>query len=453
MACCGLTILWGQQFPLRVQDLSMGEAMASPGGYGAYGSVSAIKPAELKRLPTCKSKNPLFSSITRQAAGPARAEAGMLFLLDESGGTGRGYDRLIVDLNGNRDLTDDPVWERSPETVAQGGGPFERPRFGPVMMPESRRVGGWRPQFYVEAYLYNLEVLKQGDGEMLRFVGQMRLRAGNRLVADVEVGGIKQRVGVMDTDVSFGMGNSASAVEVSRSPGRTGWYLMPADYLLRDWDGSGEFADTVEREEAEPFSSLVHFAGRPYDLKLADDLSWIRFDAVSAATGELEVGRDVRRIMLGRQVADGWEALSPAVVDGRLTLPTGEYRIATLLLESSDAKRIRLMSSDVPLKAIEVAGGKMAKVEVGMPFRLELTAHTRSAQPGEVPGVLGAIRGMFGGARGAEEMILQLGVNVLGRGGEVYSGFSAVSGGHLAPPRFEILADGKVVGSGDFEYG
>jgi hypothetical protein len=36
---------------------------------------------------------------------------GVAFRLDEPQGKGKGYDRLILDLNRNGDLTDDPVWK------------------------------------------------------------------------------------------------------------------------------------------------------------------------------------------------------------------------------------------------------------------------------------------------------------------------------------------------------
>jgi hypothetical protein len=213
------------------------------------------------------------------------------------------------------------------------------------------------------------------------------------------------------------------------------------------------FQDRPGRRAAEPLASFTHFDGKPFSVTLAEDLKWIRLEPYAGATGRLDFGGDVAWLTLGRQLAGGsWEAIAPALDQGRTILPTGTYRVSNLVLESSDARKIRLTSSDVPLKPLEVAAEKTLQVEVGTPIRLEVTSTRRAPRPGETGGVMGAIRGMLGG-RGAEETILEIGVSVFGRAEEAYSGFSAGDGSRLPPPRFEIMAEGKPVASGDFEYG
>ena len=49
--------------------------------------------------------------MARLRPGPGQ----LLFRLDESKGNGQGYDRLIVDVNRNGDLTDDPVVSTVPQ--------------------------------------------------------------------------------------------------------------------------------------------------------------------------------------------------------------------------------------------------------------------------------------------------------------------------------------------------
>jgi hypothetical protein len=56
-----------------------------------------------------------------------------LFRLDESKGTGRGYDRLCIDMNFNNDLSDDPVIR-----VAAG----MDNSFGPFPYPGPTKVNG-----------------------------------------------------------------------------------------------------------------------------------------------------------------------------------------------------------------------------------------------------------------------------------------------------------------------
>jgi len=453
----GMTVVTAStaEFPLRVQELSLSEAMSLAGGYGAYGSLSAVKPAQVKKLPATQSKYPLFSALAREGGGRRMVEDGMVFMLDESGGTGKGYDRLVVDLNGNGDLTDDPVWERIEDGSGEFSRHYERQRFGPVPMPESAQVGAWRPRVYVEVLIYNREMLGHGQGEMLQFIGQMRVRPGNLLVAEVEVNGMKQRLGVVDGNANFRIGDSPEVAEFRRSPGgRQIWNLRPNDYLLRDLDGSGSFRDAAGLPIAEPLSSLAYFAGKPFNVELGPKLEWIRFEPYAGATGTLDAGDDVSWLLLGRQQSGGaWEAIAPSLEGGKAVVPAGTYRVSNVAVESRDDRRFRLTGYDVPLQAIEVTSGQTVKTGMGSPIRLEVTANRRTARPGESMGVMGAIRSMFGGRRGGEDFILEIGVSVLGKAGEVYTGFSAADEARLAPPRFEIFTEGKAVGSGDFEYG
>ena len=60
------------------------------------------------KYPGFKSDNPLYGIV--HVSGRTVESPGMssyYFVIDESGGTGKGYDRLYIDLNGNRDLTDE----------------------------------------------------------------------------------------------------------------------------------------------------------------------------------------------------------------------------------------------------------------------------------------------------------------------------------------------------------
>jgi hypothetical protein len=437
------------QFPIEIRDLSLEEAMALPGARGAYGTLSAIKPAHVKQMPECKSRHPLFGLIHSDGMR-ASGGSGMVFLFDESMGTGKGYDRLVVDQNKNGDLTDDPVWERTGPGSGEVQEHFEQQRFGPVVMPESISVGAWRPRLFVEIYVFNRELLRAGTGDMLHHIGQMRVCSGNLLVANVEVNGVNHRLGIVDGNLNFRIGDPATVAEFTRSPGRTTWYLMPADYLLRDADRPGR--DTIE-----PLSSIAYFGGNPFSVTLAEDLKWIGLEPYAGVTGELELGEEVTRFILGRQMAGGnWEALSPALEKGKAILPAGTYRVSNLMIESRDTRKIQLTSYDVPLKPFEIVGDQTRKVGIGAPIRLEVTAEKRSARPGEGTraGVMEAVRGMFGArGSGVGETVLQLGVTVFGQADELFSGFGSASERHLSPPRFEILSEGKSVGAGDFEYG
>ncbi len=65
---------------------------------------------EVKHYPAFASKKPIYGSV-RFAADSGQTNSGMLFYfaIDESQGTGGGYDRLYFDLNRDLDLRNDPV--------------------------------------------------------------------------------------------------------------------------------------------------------------------------------------------------------------------------------------------------------------------------------------------------------------------------------------------------------
>ena len=92
----------GEDFPLTFRTIPAKDVMAFPGGFGAYGQLRLVKPARLKKEPKAVSRHPLYGECRETSTG-----AGFVFRLDESKGDGKGYDRLIVDMNQNGDLTDD----------------------------------------------------------------------------------------------------------------------------------------------------------------------------------------------------------------------------------------------------------------------------------------------------------------------------------------------------------
>jgi hypothetical protein len=75
---------------------------------GKYCPCGAEPNERVKRYPSFQSARPLYGSLV-VGAQPGQRGSGLCyqFVVDESGGTGRGYDRLYFDTNRNGDLTDD----------------------------------------------------------------------------------------------------------------------------------------------------------------------------------------------------------------------------------------------------------------------------------------------------------------------------------------------------------
>ncbi len=154
MLLCGVVLtimpflLPAKDFPLEFKTLTAPEAMSFPGGVGSYGMIQPARPAGIAKEPPAVSKHPLYGQLSVQ-------NRLMLFRIDESKGDGQGYDRLLVDMNQNGDLTDDAAAPR-----VEQGGPTPASQqpvialFGPIPAPDSKMIGAWRPIYFAQMYLY-----------------------------------------------------------------------------------------------------------------------------------------------------------------------------------------------------------------------------------------------------------------------------------------------------------
>jgi hypothetical protein len=104
------------------------EAASGTGDSGVargQSQVCTTDPAQGVKYPKALSEKPLYGSLTCRPTPDASQCAVFAFFLDESAGTGKGYDRLYFDFKGNGDLTNvQPVGLRkgpAPENVNWGG--------------------------------------------------------------------------------------------------------------------------------------------------------------------------------------------------------------------------------------------------------------------------------------------------------------------------------------------
>jgi len=458
IAVSGLLITHGfaqsLQFPLTVRDLTLTESQSCPGGYGGYGQITSVgKSDQTLKLPSAKSKHPLIGST--QTYGTTGGTP-MKFLLDESEGTGKGYDRFIADINGNGDLTDDPVYKHSEESPYPSSPSFQMAYFGPVKLPADRAQGQWQPTFIVRAYLYNLEMLNQANAGVQNPVGQLQLWTANLLEAEVAVNGAKQRLAIKDANCNFRIGDPAQGSSVRRSAtGGMSFYLQPGDSFLRDWQMANNSAG-IQADEA--FSSILYFDGKPYAVELAPDLTSIQFTPYTEALGTLEVTPEVRRLVLGWSDEDGqFQALTPQFKNGKAEVPPGTYKAASCVIGAgaTDKNGVGASSSQFPEKALMVQAGRTSLFECGAPLELKVTTEVIDQDPRN-QGVLGGIRSLFGTtSSGSKQKALNMNVVVGGAGGETYDRFYRTSqGSQLPPPSFEVVsASGKSLAKGNFEYG
>ncbi|HWI56612.1 MAG TPA: hypothetical protein VNZ22_05260, partial [Bacillota bacterium] len=200
----GLYTAPAEEFPLQFKTLDAKDVMRFPGGYGSYGQIRPNKPEGLKAEPKAASKRPLYGKIGENMAG---AEVS-LFRLDESQGDGKGYDQIIVDLNQNGDLTDDPVAGRV-TTGEERNYPTNGPEFavfGP--MESTKTINGHHPVYFAQAYIYARMYRTQPE-QPNAYLGQVRFKAGWYLETSVTLGSLKKKVGLYDANSNQQLGELA----------------------------------------------------------------------------------------------------------------------------------------------------------------------------------------------------------------------------------------------------
>jgi len=451
--CAVVATASAKEFPLTYKALTLEEAMALPGGYGAFGSLSTRKPPGLKREPEAISERALYGEL-----GRGRNERGFLFRADESGGTGKGYDRLVLDLNQNGDLTDDPVLKAAESPTSRKAGPTTRElsRYGPIEAPAANMVGAWRPVYFAELNYVRRDTARDLSRLPSTYLGQMRLRAGYYLETTVELDNLKQKIGVVDGNANLRLGDEPKAMTYKRDSEQN-WYFVPADAFLRDTDGSGKFENRPHDPESSPFGKIVYLGATPYRVTLLENYTSLRVEPWSDALAELSVqpnGNQVREVLLAwERKPDDWALIKAGVASGRAKVPPGNIRLTGCVVEgnANDGEPLVLCGFYRKMdKTIVARAGQKTTLNCGAPFEARLTAEKQRRSESVL------LLGEEKSPSTASGTVLLIQAEIIGAGGETVATFA--KGRKLedepAQPRFIVRdRDGKQVGSGKLEYG
>jgi hypothetical protein len=463
MLVCSLVLLAitvlapAKDFPLAFKTLNAEQVKGYRWSYGAVQMMVAAKPAALKQEPKAVSGHPLYGEFKWRAD-----QTSMLFRLDESKGDGKGYDRLILDLNQNGDLTDDAAI-----SPAAGIGPWsnyngqELKLFGPIEAPASKQIGAGKPIYYAILDLRTNAILKLRKNPAAAtkdYLGNLRLRADWYLETTVEMDGLKQKVAVIDNDANMRLGDLCQPNITS--DGR--WFLGAADgdRLLLEKDDSGT------NNHSQCFAQILYFDAVPYKIALAADGSSLQVEPWPEPLAEVSLqphGEQVRSLGLGWESAKGqWQFIDVGVAGGKIKVPPGNYGLWSISVSAKSQKAEEITAGGVNMdskKIFVVAPGTTNTLLCGAPLEIKVTTERPSEpQAGASPGGFWSslqswIRKLFSSE--ADELRIQ--AEVMGSGGETYSGFSLVDerGQHQPPkPAFTIAtADGKQVASGNMEFG
>jgi hypothetical protein len=448
-----------KDFPLEFKTLTAEEAMAFPGGSGLYGQLRLEKPGDITKAPPAISKHPLYGQLSN---GTNR----LFFRLDESQGDGKGYDRLIVDMNQNGDLTDDLVATRVEQPhPASGVSRTEMALFGPIPVPEGKKIGAWRPIYFAQMYLFTPPA-EAGTNTRNVFLGQLRFKAGWYLETTVELDGVTRKVGIVDGNCNFHLGNLNQPVTYPNGK-ETNWYFSGGDYFLVDNNGSGKFESSVGNSASAPFGPLLYLGAKPYKAVLAADDKSLALEPWTGPLAELALqphGEQVSGISVAWEKApEQWQLLQLGVENGKAKVPPGNYWLYTCTIKVKAAAGDTLILSGykrTPTGTAKAEAGASMPFKCGSPLEIKVASErdTRNMDATAPESGSGLVR-LFRGSTRAEKPLQQLiQASVIGVGGEQYSSFflKETKGNLRQPPKptFVITTtDGKEVASGNLEFG
>lgn len=450
------------EFPLKMRKLTAEEAWICHGGASppvvSTEILNTERPAAITREPQATSRYPLYGMLRVIPKSP------IAFRLDESKGTGKGYDRFIADLNGNGDLRDDAVAKGSRKTIPYAAGAWstcEIAVFDAIEIPLDGKGRSWRPIAYPVMYLHAHHRQRLG-----RIHGPLSadrdsaviLNPGFYLEATVDLDGARETIGLLDGGRDLRLGDKARVRKAGTASGfRFLLEEMFSDRVLRDRDGSGAFEFDVCQSESEPLSDLICLGRNVYRLAIAEDLTSIRLEPTALALGEVIVADQpdkVRTLTLVRErPTGGFEFLTPALADGRAMVPVGTYYLYSCVVAAKDRRGLTAVSRgemrDSP-SPITVTAGKAVALRCGAPIELRVHAQ-KMVRLGSSLRISDALATSEAGT-----FAVAVTVQVVGTGGESYA--LHAKGEDLTvpapPPRFRILDEaGEEIATGQLEYG
>jgi hypothetical protein len=302
--------------------------------------------------------------------------------------------KLFLDLNRNRDLTDDSAGVFS----APAASSISYQTFTNVHLSFNTAAG--RCRTLVDINLYDYSAQPEGIIEVRSF-WQGRATLNGR---DWQVGVVQNNL------------NQSGTFENSQ-------------LLLRPWEARNRsFTTSDGRLATVPFSRKLFVDGHAYQLDLTaqsengEARPALRFTEQSVASGEVKItGKYIQRLVLTGEpylvVLD-----QPA---GALKIPNGTYNPPNLLLAQGGVEAFHNSSQPISASRISVDGKAPAVLDVGGPLTNSVTA-MREGQD------------------------LRLDYKLVGAGGASYR---LVNQDSSKPPEFAIYKGDRKIASGKFEFG
>jgi hypothetical protein len=434
------------EHPLEFKTIKPGEVMSFPGGSGISAQALSRKPVEIRKEPAAASTRPLYGEFISTSRR-------MHFRIDESAGTGKGYDRLVLDLNTNRDLTDDAVIRLVVETNKSRVLSPSMKMFGPITAPAEFNVGGHQLEYFAQLYVYSLS---EGSEAQIPVQGQLRLKTGWYMETTAEIDGAKRRVALVDANCNYRLGDSLvpSTYRRSGQENTTNWFFQNGDMVLVDLDNSGRYQDSPIRSEMLPYYPMAYLGSTPSKISISTGIRSLVIEPWTEPMAELDIqphGDQVDQVQVAVENAPGaWQLMMAKVTKGKTRVPPGPCRLyaCTILGKTPSGDTLFLGGNKSEIgEAIQCPAGVTTPFKCGAPLKATVSSernrHVTVSETGDVPSEMNT------------EYYIR--ASLVGAGGETYSRFltaSAKGTGQPSKPTFLVTdSQGGKVESGTMEYG
>ena len=369
--------------------------------------------------PKYASSNPAYFALK---LGPKQAAS--TIVLDESGGTGTGYDRLYADANGNGSLSDDEPVRGTVRRQSR----YDSGLFGAatILVDYGERKAPWRFAAY-----YVTDKSAGGRGT------QLSVRAVGYYEGEVSANGKTLKVAVVDADTSGCFNDAVDLAKAVVAP--DGRFFVWSDRVLVDLNGDGRF----DHRGAESLACAKYLPldGAYYKLSVAAGGQSLALTPAEVPMGSLarEGGGEFSLGLLSPECG----VLAVKSQGGRVALPAGTYKLtrcSVRLKSEGGAVWGASGTGTASGKTIEVAAGKPTIAKFGPPLLVGATVRVLPE------GTLEAVK---------PGSTLRLGLKVSGQRGELYKASALYAGGRRPPaPTVRVVGkDGTLVASGSFRYG